>query len=146
MRDDDSGLRHDGEPVTSPDGDLRHINPDGDPSLESEPLSMDPGTAVDSNGAAEDIDVDVADNDSNSLAPDYRDISASGTWRMAASRAGVAYAFTASGADRRDGELPLPGDGARPRGQRDRDGRGQPDERTSSRTSSAWTTRTRTCW
>ena len=32
----------------------------------------------------------------------YDDVSASGTWRMTGSRAGVAYAFTASGADRDD--------------------------------------------
>ena len=50
VRDDDSGLRHDGESVISPDGDLDEINPDGDQHLASEPLSENPGTAVDSNG------------------------------------------------------------------------------------------------
>ncbi len=105
VRDDDSGLRHDGEPVTSPDGDLREINPDGDANLASEPLSKDPGTTLSSvNGAAQDIDVNVLENpmDGSVTRASYTDISASGSWRTAASRAGVAYSFTASGAGRGD--------------------------------------------
>ena len=102
VRDDDSGLRHDGESVISPDGDLDEINPDGDQHLASEPLSMNPGTAVDSNGKAQDINVNVTVNPRNETEVSYDDISASGSWRMAGSRAGVAYAFTASGADRGD--------------------------------------------
>ena len=104
VRDDDSGLRHDGESVISPDDDYAEINPDGDQFLSDEPLSMDPGTAVSSNGASEDIDVHVVANPNDGMGNnvEYRDISASGTWRLAGSRAGVAYAFTASGADRPD--------------------------------------------
>ena len=107
VRDDDSGLRHDGESVISNDGDYEEINPDGDQHLSSEPLSEDPGTAVPANGAAEDIDVNVAVNarwDGTEHLTAYDDISASGTWRIAGSRAGVAYAFTASGADKGDDE------------------------------------------
>ena len=42
VRDDDSGLRHDGESITSPDGDYDEINPDGDHALHGEPLSEEP--------------------------------------------------------------------------------------------------------
>ena len=104
VRDDDSGLRHDGESITSPDGDYDEINPDGDHALHGEPLSEDPGTAVSANGKSADIDVNIAVNPmgEGTDAVVYDDISASGTWRMAGNRAGVAYAFTASGADRGD--------------------------------------------
>ena len=102
VRDDDSGLRHDGESVISNDGDLEEINPDGDHALHSEPLSEDPGTSVSANGAAADIDVNVVVNPRSGDVVTYDDISASGTWRMAGNRAGVAYAFSASGADRSD--------------------------------------------
>ncbi len=103
VRDDDSGLRHDGESVISRDGDLQEINPDGDQILSSEPLSVDPNTAVPANGAAADIDVNVADNPEDGTDADYDDISASGQWRMAGNRAGVAYSFSASGADKGNG-------------------------------------------
>ena len=104
MRDDDSGLRHDGEAVRSPDDDLDEINPDGDQFLETEPLSEDPGVG----GLGErprrghrrqhrDQSWKLGTNPT-----DEKDISASGTWRIAGSRAGVAYAFTASGADKGD--------------------------------------------
>ncbi len=104
VRDDDSGLRHDGESVISNDGDYEEINPDGDPHLETEPLSVDTEAQVAANGPAADIDVNIATNPMNGTPPnDERDISASGTWSIAGSRAGVAYAFTASGADKSDG-------------------------------------------
>ena len=67
VRDDDSGLRHDGEAVISPDNDLQEINPDGDAALGSEPLSINPKTAVPANGASADIDVNVATNLRNEL-------------------------------------------------------------------------------
>ena len=102
VRDDDSGLRHDGESVRSNDGDLKEINPDGDHALHNEPLSVDPGTAVSANGKSADIQVNVVENPRDGSDVDYDDISASGTWRMAGNRAGVAYAFSASGADRDD--------------------------------------------
>ncbi len=102
VRDDDSGLRHDGESVVSNDGDLEEVNPDGDHNLHNEPLSVDPGTAVSANGGSADIDVNVVENPRNGTDVTYSDISASGTWRMAGNRAGVAYSFSASGADRDD--------------------------------------------
>ena len=107
VRDDDSGLRHDGQAIISNDGDYEEVNPDGDQHLGSEPLSVDPNTAVSSNGSAADIDVNVAVNPMSTgetpTPAGYADISASGEWRSAANRAGVAYSFTASGADRDDG-------------------------------------------
>ncbi len=103
VRDDDSGLRHDGESIVSPDGDREEINPDGDQHLGSEPLSENPGTVVTSNGPAADIDVNVGLNPSYNPGQTTTDISASGTWRSASSRAGVAYSFAASGADKTDG-------------------------------------------
>ncbi|MYB76753.1 MAG: hypothetical protein F4X83_06585, partial [Chloroflexi bacterium] len=104
VRDDDSGLRHDGESVTSNDGDLEEVNPDGDHNLHNEPLSVDPGTAVSANGRSADIDVKVVVNPRTGAESNLStsDISASGTWSMAGSRPGVAYAFSASGADRGD--------------------------------------------
>ncbi len=102
VRDDDSGLRHDGESVTSNDGDLAEINPDGDHNLHNEPLSVNPGTAVSANGSSADIDVNVVVNPRSGADVTYEDISASGEWSLAGSRPGVAYAFTASGADRGD--------------------------------------------
>ena len=103
VRDDDSGLRHDGESVISRDGDLEEINPDDDQILSSEPLSVDPQTAVPANGAAADIDVHVVSNPGDGTDVTYEDISASGQWQMAGSRAGVAYSFSASGADKGNG-------------------------------------------
>ena len=106
VRDDDSGLRHDGESVISSDGDYEEVNPDGDQNLASEPLSEDTsGSAVSRNGSSQDIQVNVKVNprDSDDTVA-YDEISASGTWRMAGSRAGVAYAFTASGSGRGDNE------------------------------------------
>ncbi len=107
VRDDDSGLRHDGESIISSDGDYDEINPDGDHALHSEPLSENPGTAVSANGRSADIDVRVVENPANGTggAPltESTDISASGTWSMVVgSPAGVAYSFTASGADKND--------------------------------------------
>ncbi len=112
VRDDDSGLRHDGESIVSGDGDFAEINPDGDHSLHDEPLSVNPGASVNANGVAADIRVNVKLNDSPPTAFDaptpltdtgVDDISASGTWRMAGNRAGVAYVFTASGAGTDEG-------------------------------------------
>ena len=102
VRDDDSGLRHDGESIISNDGDYDEINPDGDHSLHAEPLSENPGTAVSANGKSADIDVNVVVNPRNGTTVTYDDISASGTWSMSGNRPGVAYSFSASGADRGD--------------------------------------------
>ncbi len=102
VRDDDSGLRHDGESILTRDDDYEEINPDGDHQIHDEPLSENPQTAVGSNGKAADIDINVwvnrALHTGDTSTKD--DISASGRWSSASSRAGVAYAFTASGAGR----------------------------------------------
>ncbi len=100
VRDDESGLRHDGESITSPDGDLEHVNADEDQILHEEPLSVRRGGTLSTNGASADIKVNVLENPLNvdTSAPTADDdISASGTWSMAASRPGVAYSFRASG-------------------------------------------------
>ena len=106
VRDDDSGLRHDGEAVITADGDYKEVNADDDHQRGDEPLSVDPGASVDANGRAADIEVLVMTNDYDP-ATDFtaatHDMSASGEWRMAGSRAGVAYTFTAGGADKDDG-------------------------------------------
>ena len=105
VRDDDSGLRHDGEGIITTDGDYKEVNADDDHQRGDEPLSVDPGASVDANGRAADIEVLVMGNDNNSattFSAATHDMSASGTWRMAGSRAGVAYTFTASGADKTD--------------------------------------------
>ena len=105
VRDDDSGLRHDAEPITSRDGDPEEINPDGDQHLGSEPLSMNPQD----NGHDERFRPGhrrqrQAEHRGGTDATDYADISASGTWASASTNAGVAYSFTASGAGRGEGE------------------------------------------
>ena len=110
VRDDDSGLRHDGEGIITNDGDFKEINPDDDQQIEGEPLSEPVSTAIPGlNGPAADIDVNVILNpktnddkvsildDDTSTTPNFKDISASGAWRMAGNRAGVAYSFSASG-------------------------------------------------
>ena len=112
VRDDDSGLRHDGESIISADDDFAEINPDGDHALHSEPLSRNPNASVSANGRAEDIRVNVKLNatpPTTFAAADpiddtgADDISASGTWTMAGNRAGVAYVFTASGVGTAEG-------------------------------------------
>ena len=100
VRDDESGLRHDGESVTSNDGDPEHVNADEDQTLHEEPLSVRRGGTLSTNGASADIKVNVLENPLNAdtSAPTAADdISASGEWSMAGSRPGVAYAFRASG-------------------------------------------------
>ena len=104
VRDDDSGLRHDGEAVISPDGDYDEINADDDHVLSGEPLATRTSRG---NGKSEDIDVRVTafdrDDIDDCMMNDGCDISATGTWGMVGNRAGVAYDFTASGTGRDDG-------------------------------------------
>ena len=108
VRDDDSGLSHDGESVLSPDDDYDEINPDGDQHLATEPLSVNPGTLVSSNGKAADIDVNVVEstrmngNGTVTHSSRTRTSARPAPGRMAGSRAGVAYSFSASGADKAD--------------------------------------------
>ena len=99
VRDEDSGLRHDGEALITPDGDYTEVNTDGDQVLDGEPLSKAATSSVTTNGASADIQVNVLANPETDTATDYAyiDISASGEWRKAVTRAGVAYEFTAGG-------------------------------------------------
>ena len=104
VRDDDSGLRHDGESVISPDGDLTEINPDGDQHLSSEPLSVDPNTAVPIRTARPRTSTSTSRPTTGALNLTTTTSARPARGGSAGSRAGVAYAFTASGADRDDGE------------------------------------------
>ena len=95
VRDDDSGIRHDGELIISPDGDDTEVNGDRDQVLGGEPLTVRSGGQVSLNGEAADIDLKVAGSSSGmASAPDITDI---GRWTLLGSRAGVAYEFSARG-------------------------------------------------
>ena len=99
VRDEDSGLRHDGEAVMSPDGDYRLVNADKDHDDFDEPLST---KVTRGNGKSRDIDVNVLPCseftcESGDLTLPDKDMSDTGTWEMVGNRAGVAYAFTAKG-------------------------------------------------
>ena len=100
VRDEDSGLRHDGQGVITTDGDYKEVNADGDQTLDGEPLAVASGSAVDTNGRAADIQVYVETNPTDGSTQAFAvadDIGASGSWKKAVARAGVAYEFTASG-------------------------------------------------
>ena len=100
VRDEDSGLRHDGQGVITRDGDYKEVNADGDQTLDGEPLAVASGSAVDTNGRAADIQVYVEENPTDGSTQAFAvadDIGASGSWKKAVARAGVAYEFTASG-------------------------------------------------
>ena len=100
VRDEDSGLRHDGQGVITTDGDYKEVNADGDQTLDGEPLAVASGSAVDTNGRAADIQVYVEENPTDGSTQAFAvadDIGASGSWKKAVARAGVAYEFTASG-------------------------------------------------
>ncbi len=92
VRDDDSGLRHDGELVRSADGDDTQVNGDRDQVTSGEPLTVRSGGQISVNGKAADIDLKVGR--SLSSAPDITDI---GRWTLLGSRPGVAYEFSARG-------------------------------------------------
>ena len=95
VRDDDSGIRHDGELIISPDGDDTEVNGDRDQVLGGEPLTRRSGGQVSLNGEAADIDLKVAGSSSGmASAPDITDI---GRWTLLGSRPGVAYEFSARG-------------------------------------------------
>ena len=55
VRDDDSGLRHDGELVRSADGDDTQVNGDRDQVTSGEPLTVRSGGSISPNGKAADI-------------------------------------------------------------------------------------------
>ncbi len=88
VRDDDSGLRHDGELVRSADGDDTQVNGDRDQVTSGEPLTVRSGGSISPNGKAADIGLRVGS---------MSDITDIGRWTLLGSRPGVAYEFSARG-------------------------------------------------
>ncbi|MCY4583528.1 MAG: hypothetical protein OXE50_12160 [Chloroflexi bacterium] len=93
VHDIDSGLRHDGELVITPDGDYKPVNADGDNVTYQEPLTIANEGAVRLNGKAADIDLQVAQGGQDPR--DAPDITDSGDWEMLGERPGVTYYFSA---------------------------------------------------
>ena len=98
VRDDDSGLRHDGELVRSADGDDTQVNGDRDQVTAGEPLTVRSGGQISVNGKAADIDFRVGRD---------ADITDIGRWTLLGSRAGVAYEFSARGNNFDEGKYEL---------------------------------------
>ena len=96
VRDDDSGLRHDGELVRSADGDDTQVNGDRDQVTSGEPLTVRSGGSISPNGKAADISLSVGRD---------TDITDIGRWTLLGSRPGVAYEFSARGEQLRRGPL-----------------------------------------
>ena len=92
VRDRDSGLRHDGELVITPDGDYKPVNADGDNETFHEPLSVPSGGLIERNGEAADIDLQVVVGTD----ADAPDLTNTGDWEMLGGRPGVAYFFSAA--------------------------------------------------
>ena len=93
MHDIDSGLRHDGELVITQDGDYKPVNADGDNVTFKEPLTVAAGGAIQRNGTAADIDLQITQSgQAPENAPDLTD---AGDWEMLDDRPGVAYYFSA---------------------------------------------------
>lgn len=88
VRDDDSGLRHDGELVRSADGDDTQVNGDRDQVTSGEPLTLRSPGQISVNGKAADISLRVGS---------MSDITDIGRWTLLGSRPGVAYEFSARG-------------------------------------------------
>ncbi|MYB85403.1 MAG: hypothetical protein F4X54_11860 [Chloroflexi bacterium] len=88
VRDDDSGLRHDGELVRSADGDDTQVNGDRDQVTSGEPLTERSPGQIAVNGKAADISLRVGS---------MSDITDIGRWTLLGSRPGVAYEFSARG-------------------------------------------------
>ena len=101
VRDNDAGLRHDGESVISADGDYTEVNPDGDHATGDEPLSVASGGQISVNGEAADIDLKVWDEEADPNAAD--DITETGDWTLLGDRPGIAYAFSAGAAGMDEG-------------------------------------------
>ena len=101
VRDDDAGLRHDGELVVTEDGDYTQVNADDDHTTTGEPLSMPSGGEISVNGASAEIDVTVWGKLAH--VNTALDITATGRWTLVGSRPGVAYAFSASGSSMDEG-------------------------------------------
>ncbi len=96
VRDNDAGLRHDGELVITEDGDYTEANRDKDHATTGEPLSVASGGQISVNGEAADIDLKVWGEKADPNAAD--DITGTGDWMLLGDRPGVAYAFSADGA------------------------------------------------
>lgn len=94
VHDIDSGLRHDGELVITPDGDYKPVNADGDNATFQEPLTVAAEGSIQRNGRAADIDLQVAQGGQDP--EDAPDITDAGDWKMLYDRPGVAYYFSAS--------------------------------------------------
>ncbi|MCY4581515.1 MAG: hypothetical protein OXE50_01765 [Chloroflexi bacterium] len=104
VRDDDSGLRHDGELVVSDDGDLKQINGDRDHNTTGEPLTVRSSGQVYVNGRTQDIAVRVGRSVSTSSGPDITD---RGRWTLVGNSPGVAYAFSAPGNNMDEGNYEM---------------------------------------
>ena len=103
VRDDDSGLRHDGELVVSDDGDPKQVNGDRDHNTTGEPLTVRSSGQFGS-GRTEDIAVRVGRSVSTSTGPDITD---RGRWTLVGDRPGVAYAFSAPGNNMDEGNYEM---------------------------------------
>ena len=99
VRDDDSGLRHDGELVVSADGDLTQFNGDRDHNTSGEPITVRSSGQVYVSGRTQDIDVEVGRSTNSN--PDITD---RGRWTLVGDRPGVAYAFSAPGNNMDEGD------------------------------------------
>ncbi len=88
VRDDDSGLRHDGELVRSADGDLTQVNGDRDQVTSGEPLTVRSAGQIPVSGKAADISLRVGS---------MSDITDIGRWTLLGDRPGVAYEYAARG-------------------------------------------------
>ena len=77
MRDDDAGLRHDGELVVTADGDYTEVNADRDHATTGEPLSTPSGGQISLNGEAAEIDLKVWDKNATFSTAD--DMTGTGT-------------------------------------------------------------------
>ncbi|MYA49175.1 MAG: hypothetical protein F4Y25_00230 [Chloroflexi bacterium] len=101
VRDNDAGLRHDGESVITQDGDYTEVNRDDDHATTGEPLSTPSGGQISVNGEAAEIDLKVwAEKDDPNAADDITEI---GSWTLLGDRPGVAYAFSADAAGMDEG-------------------------------------------
>ena len=102
VRDNDAGLRHDGESVISSDGDYTEVNPDHDHDTTGEPLSVgSSGGQISTNGEAAEIDLKVWATNTDPNAAD--DITDTGSWTLLGNVPGVAYSFSADAGNMDEG-------------------------------------------
>lgn len=104
VRDDDAGLRHDGELVVSNDGDLTQFNGDRDHNTSNEPITVRSGAQISGNGRTQDIKVRV---DRSVTADTGQDITDIGRWALVGDRPGVAYTFSAPGNNMDEGNYEM---------------------------------------